>query len=126
MSKIIIIIGSFLLSGAYLFISHLLHTEVKEITEKIQSAISLNSYDDHCTITGNDKALNICGQKINLRVARINNEVAVIYQGGFPDEPDLMIVTSDFTFDQYCILLDGIIRWGTYNVDGCNQILETD
>lgn len=126
MSKIIIIIGSLLVSGVYLSISHLLRTEVEDITKKIEKAIALNPYNKDCVIKGSDRQVNICGEEINLRVARINNEVAVEYRGAFPEKPNLMIITSNVNLERYCILLDGIIRWGTYTVDGCNQILETD
>ena len=70
-------------------------------------------------------ALPLCGEEIDLRVTKIDG-VAVTYQGGFPDEPHLMVIISDFNLGRYCIVLDGIITWGTYTVDGCNQIIETD
>ncbi len=134
MTKIIIIIGSLLLSGAYLSVGHLLRTEVQDITQKIESAIAharhfviaLNNWKENCIIAGKERNLSVCGEKIDLRVARIDNEVEIIYQGGFPDEPNVMIITSNFNLGRYCIVLDGIIRWGTYTVDGCNQIIETD
>ena len=101
---------------------HFLRTEVEDIVEKIESAIALNPYNKDCTIRGNERQLNVCGEDINLRVAQINNEVAVEYRGGFPEEPDVMIITSNFNLEQYCILLDGIIRLGSYTREGCSNV----
>ena len=122
MGKIIIIVTSILFSGAYLSMGHLLRTEVEDIVEKIESAIALNPYDKDCVIKGSNKQVNICGEDINLRVAQINNEVAVEYRGAFPEEPDVMIVTSNFNLERYCILLDGIVRLGSYTREGCSNV----
>ena len=123
-NKIIIFIGSMFVSGAYLSIDHALRKEVQNITTKLENAISRNQWGENCVITGNERNLSVCGEEIDLRVARIDNEVEIIYQGGFPDEPNVMIITSDFNLGRYCIVLDGIIRWGNYTVDGCANIYE--
>ena len=122
MGKIIIIIGSLLVSGTYLSLAHLLRTEVEDITERVGSAIALNPWGENCTIIGNERQLSICGEDINLKLAKINNDVAVEYRGAFPEEPDVMIVSSNFNLDRYCILLDGIIRLGTYTAEGCSNV----
>lgn len=124
MTKIIIIIGSLLVSGTYLSLGYLLRTEVQDITNRIENAIALNNWDDTCAIIDNEGNLSVCGEEIDLRIGRINNEIEVTYQGGFPEEPNVMIVTSHINLERYCILLDGIIRWGNYTAEGCANIYE--
>lgn len=119
-NKIIIFIGSIFVSRAYLSIDHALRKEVQNITTKLENAISRNQWGENCVITGSEKTLNICGENVDLRIAKID-DVAVTYQGGFPDEPHLMVITSDFNLGRYCIVLDGIITWGEYNAEGCRK-----
>jgi len=59
-------------------------------------AIALNNWKENCIIADKEGNLSVCGEEIDLRVARIDNEVEIIYQGGFPDEPNMMIITSNF------------------------------
>jgi len=66
MTKIIIIIGSLLVSGTYLSLGYLLRTEVQDVTNEIEKAITLNPYDKNCIITASNRQVNICGEEINL------------------------------------------------------------